>query len=521
MTALVCAWATSAIADEPDTTSSYRAVVDRVDLEPAAITGLRLRVYLSALSIDGHLLDLTDPKSIRLMIGNTEKKVPYALGTYHEVHDETAIVFVIENAQAYAEVLPTVIETLDSKLIDTLRDQGTQIAVMPYGDTTGTGKLATIKVGKQKLAAIASDGSPGDPALLDTVERALSVLKRAKSEAETETSKGRPLRKMIIIVGDGRDRANDRDRVTRIGRKAAKDGVRIHVLAFAPTDVRRPLLALGELAKQSLGTFRWVRGAKPDSWGPVVSLLAEEINRQNVITFFLGLDDDVSGKKLKIVTVGRTEATSNELKIPDAGCGGNPCDGYCAAEQCMIPAAPQGRGIFGWLLLLGGIGIGGIVVLGVAGAIITKRSPSIAPPGAPPGASGAMPQPPGAIPPPPKTKPSKVPKSKPPKDAPVAPALPQTTAVLFVLGGPRAGERIPLRHGFSIGKAPGSDLVIDDGFASTHHAQIGVDATGACHLYDRGSTNGTLCNGVRVTEYALKDGVIIQIGNTQLRFLAQ
>ena len=40
--------------------SSYRAVIDRVDLEPAAIGGLRLRVKLSALALQGQLLDLND-----------------------------------------------------------------------------------------------------------------------------------------------------------------------------------------------------------------------------------------------------------------------------------------------------------------------------------------------------------------------------------------------------------------------------------------------------------------------------
>jgi hypothetical protein len=37
--------------------------------------------------------------------------------------------------------------------------------------------------------------------------------------------------------------------------------------------------------------------------------------------------------KLKIVTVGRTEVTSNEVKIPPSTCGGQVCDvGYCAAD---------------------------------------------------------------------------------------------------------------------------------------------------------------------------------------------
>ena len=72
-----------------------------------------------------------------------------------------------------------------------------------------------------------------------------------------------------------------------------------------------------------------------------------------------------------------------------------------------------------------------------------------------------------------------------------------------------------------IGKQPGCDLVIDDGFTSSQHAQIGMDHFGNCRLYDRGSTNGTFVIGQRVTEYVLEHGMSVRIGSTELRFLAQ
>jgi hypothetical protein len=131
---------------------------------------------------------------------------------------------------------------------------------------------------------------------------------------------------------------------------------------------------------------------------------------------------------------------------------------------------------------------------------------------------------PGSIPP-------GVPGSVPPHVAmpQVAPSQPHAAAPvaghavphLMFLNGPRAGERIPLRHGFMIGKAPGCDLLIEDGYTSSHHAQIGMDPFGNCRLYDRGSTNGTFVNGVRVTEVALDHGVTVKIGSMDLRFLAQ
>jgi len=147
--------------------------------------------------------------------------------------------------------------------------------------------------------------------------------------------------------------------------------------------------------------------------------------------------------------------------------------------------------------------------------------------GAVPGVPGAVPPgavPPGAVPPgaaPPARSSwwSKRSKAAPP---PVAAPPPSATGpALLVLTGPRAGQRIPLQNGFTIGKAPTSNLVLEDGYTSTNHAQVGMDPFGNCRLYDRNSTNGTFVNGVRVTEVVLDHGMSVRIGSTELRFLAQ
>mgnify|MGYP001608706468 CR=1 FL=1 len=133
---------------------------------------------------------------------------------------------------------------------------------------------------------------------------------------------------------------------------------------------------------------------------------------------------------------------------------------------------------------------------------------------------GQVPFPFGSKPP----KPGKFKASKPPKNQPQPVAAPPPSTVgpaLLVMSGPRTGERVPLQNGFTIGKAPTSSLVIDDGYTSTQHAQVGMDQAGNCRLYDRNSTNGTFVNGVRVTEVVLAHGMSVRIGSTELRFLAQ
>jgi hypothetical protein len=519
--AAVIVAAPRARADETEPAKmSFRLLVDRVTHEPASIGGTRLQVHLSALDLQGKRLDLTESKAIKTYLGASELKEPYSLGFYGATDAATAIVVVVEATLDYQDVLPAITDSLDTSLFASLDEKQTQIAILPYGETVGTGKLAPLKTARSKLSQITQDSSAGDPALVETVERALGILKKARIEPE-----GRPLRKMILVIADGRDRAGDRDRVTRLGERAKKEGVRIHSFAFAPSKQYRPLLLLGELSKRSLGTFRWLRSGAADSWTSAFAQINEEVNKQYVVTYYLGADQDPSGKKLKVVTIGRTEATSNELKVPESQCGGAACAGFCVSDRCVVPVEPERRGVLGWLLLIGGIAVGAIVLLGVIGYVITNRSkpiplpPGVLPPGVVAGGPGSVP--PGVIPPPGKAKKSKpgkapaivanVPMSRPPG---VAPHL------MFVTG-PRAGERIPLKHGFLIGKAPTCDLVIEDGYTSTHHAQIGIDAYGNCRLYDAGSTNGTFVNGVRVTELPLEHGIGIRIGSTELRFLAQ
>ena len=64
-------------------------------------------------------------------------------------------------------------------------------------------------------------------------------------------------------------------------------------------------------------------------------------------------------------------------------------------------------------------------------------------------------------------------------------------------GGPRVGERLPLRAVSSVGRDAGNDIVLNDEAASAKHAIVSF-AEGEWWLEDAGSTNGTLLNGSRI-----------------------
>ena len=68
-----------------------------------------------------------------------------------------------------------------------------------------------------------------------------------------------------------------------------------------------------------------------------------------------------------------------------------------------------------------------------------------------------------------------------------------------------------------IGRAPSSDIVIDEPFVSATHARFTLQGP-ALVLEDLGSTNGTLVNGHGITQpVTLREGDEVQVGDTIMR----
>lgn len=78
-------------------------------------------------------------------------------------------------------------------------------------------------------------------------------------------------------------------------------------------------------------------------------------------------------------------------------------------------------------------------------------------------------------------------------------------------------EFVLLKSDVSIGRAPTSDIVLQDGRASRTHAWVRCGA-GGCWIEDGQSVNGVLLNGCRVQRAALANGDRITLGNTLLEY---
>jgi len=89
-------------------------------------------------------------------------------------------------------------------------------------------------------------------------------------------------------------------------------------------------------------------------------------------------------------------------------------------------------------------------------------------------------------------------------------------AFLVVLAGTSVGEMYKLEHANTIiGRGQKASIRLFDDGISREHAEVVVERDRVV-LRDLGSTNGTFCNGARVTERELSDGDKILVGSTSI-----
>lgn len=93
-------------------------------------------------------------------------------------------------------------------------------------------------------------------------------------------------------------------------------------------------------------------------------------------------------------------------------------------------------------------------------------------------------------------------------------------AHLWVCSGPNIGRRFAIdRPRLVIGRSPSVEIPVVDERVSQQHARIEV-RDGRHYLLDLGSTNGTFVNNNRVEEHHLKDGDLVQVGETVFEYLS-
>jgi hypothetical protein len=84
-----------------------------------------------------------------------------------------------------------------------------------------------------------------------------------------------------------------------------------------------------------------------------------------------------------------------------------------------------------------------------------------------------------------------------------------------------SGQRVDLGTStVTVGRLPECTISINDSNISRNHAEIKAGPN-AFVVYDLGSTNGTMVNGIKIVgEHRLRDGDIVSFGSTHVRFEA-
>jgi pSer/pThr/pTyr-binding forkhead associated (FHA) protein len=97
----------------------------------------------------------------------------------------------------------------------------------------------------------------------------------------------------------------------------------------------------------------------------------------------------------------------------------------------------------------------------------------------------------------------------------------QKAGKLVVTGGDKVGTEIALSgRQLTIGRAGDSDLIVDDEYASTHHAKL-VFINGEWLIQDLDSTNGTFLDGQKIsTPQTVSMNTPVRIGQTTFELRA-
>jgi hypothetical protein len=88
---------------------------------------------------------------------------------------------------------------------------------------------------------------------------------------------------------------------------------------------------------------------------------------------------------------------------------------------------------------------------------------------------------------------------------------------IIPLQGSQRGELFTLSPVTSIGTDPKCNVVLNDKFMSSKHAEIKAE-NGVWVLRDSGSTNGTYVNNRRIDRHELVDNDFIKFGSAMLKF---
>ena len=346
-----------------------------------------------------------------------------------------------------------------------------QVAVVDYSESAET--LAPFSSEKGEVAGrVGKLQANGRSFLLyDGLAQAVGLFASAaapgKGAAASNEGGLLPAAKAIIVISDGRDNGSATD-VEKVISDAIKRRIPIHAVGHSPME-QDTLKNLEEIATRTTGTYKGASGVEDIS--KALTAIKDSIYKMYVIEWKTDLDHD--GKDHKIEIAMESESGVN-------------------LRQSITSKTPD---YTDWLKI--GIIAGSILlVLIIIAAIYVLTRP----------------------------------KPLPPRYCPVCKReqIPEWDICLFCLKAAKArmnvqkgaqkGKVYPLVGKIvSIGSGPETNIRLMDGAISGKHAGVAIDGD-KFEIVDLGSKNGVLVNGKKTARRFLRNGDVVTLGMTELKF---
>jgi hypothetical protein len=262
-----------------------------------------LRVFVSEVEREGRAVPAPAASYRLVMDGTLSADPPRTAVTLAESDVPLRLALVVQGNDTFVPIAEPLTRAGD-RLLGALPPR-TLVDVVHYSSTVDVvASRSSVSAALAAWAAVAPE-SRGTARLVDALGAALESL------AEPIGAR----RRVLVLMADGRDVALERPRIRELAARAAHQGVTIMPIAYSPTQAmapedREPFLGLGELAKQTGGSFRWAE--TPEDLVPEALALAEELRTQWVLD--IPWPDRCAAEHR--VQVERAGARSNALVVP-------------------------------------------------------------------------------------------------------------------------------------------------------------------------------------------------------------
>ncbi len=428
----------------------------------------KARAYVNVIGGSGSPIQGLSPDLFKVYEGgNPESSKILKVETLEAAQTGASIVIVVQASGAMG-VIEGDIKKAVSAFINGLAEKD-QVAVVDYAEAAETVSPFSDEKGDVagKVGKITFNGK--SYLLYDGLAQALSLFSSAAAPGKGgQAGSLLPAAKAIIVVSDGRDNGSATD-VEKIIADAVKRKIPIHAVGHSELD-QDSLHNLEDLAKRTAGTYRPALAADDISKG--LTVIKDYINKMYVIEWKTRLDHD--GKEHKI-----------ELAMESEG-------GGVSLKSSVTTRTPD---FIDWIFI--GIIVGSLLLVVIIAAVIYLATR---------------------------------PKPLPTRFCPVCrrAQMPDWDLCLFCLKAAKArleiqkgmnkGKKYPLvGKVVSLGSGPENSIRLMDGAVSGKHAGVAIDDN-KFEIVDLGSKNGVLVNGKKTPRRFLRNGDVITIGMTELKF---